>query len=232
MGYLVESSGRVTLPESAEHGAAAHARQRMLAVEGSGWLRDDEVATLGELAEFAAGTELTRDGDDLVVTTSEGSDPKWSDQARAFWEALAEQGAVGRVDVEGEDESRWSYVLAGGRLEQSGRNGWDGTGEGYGWEGGGAFADPDDDEDGTWPGTTLPPGGGSATSARTLREAIRFTPEEQAKRATRYLALGGLATVGGLGLLAADRPTGWVALGIGVLDLVIGLRARRSATGA
>lgn len=221
MGYLVVSSGRVTLAEEAEADALARARTRMLDVRDSGWLDADvELHDLGDLAEFAAGAALARDGDVLVVSTHEDSDPKWSDQARAFWEGLAEAGATGRVDLEGEDGARWSYALTAGAVEQTGHNGWDGTGDGYGWEGGGAFGDPDDD--GPWEDAPR-------AAAPALREALRFTPEQQARRARRYLAFGGLATVGGIGLLAADRPTGWLALGIGALDLAIGARAHRRA---
>lgn len=129
MGYLVTTSGRLRLPVSQEDAALTAARQQMLATD-SGWLSDDlETATLHDLAQFAASCRLERTGEDLFCHTDEDGDPKWSEQATAFWTALAPYVGEGRVDLEGEDDERWSYLFADGSVEQMGRNGWDGTGQ-------------------------------------------------------------------------------------------------------
>jgi hypothetical protein len=208
VGYLVETRGALVLPADREAAAFVSARAAMLAADG-GLQEDQEVEDLAGLAELAPDVALTREGDTVSCETGEAGDPKWSDQATAFWHALAPFVVSGRVDFQGEDGSRWSYVFEGGRLTQDGRNGYDGTGSGVahdGWLDG--LYDPDDDEDEgdeaqPWgPPAALPPPGPS-------RET----------RGKRYLGFGLAALVGGVALLAGGRPSGWLAAAVGAFDL-------------
>lgn len=129
MGYWIGTSGSLVLPEADEPRAVAHARRRMLEVEDSGWLSEDEpVTTLDDLARFVGAT-CERRGNVLVVDVDDEGDPKWSDQATAFWTALGDVVTSGRIDVLGEDGCRWSYDYTPDGVVQHGRNGWDGTGE-------------------------------------------------------------------------------------------------------
>ncbi len=201
MGYLVETSGRLRLPESQEPAALTAARQQMLALPESGWLSGDIVtATLDELAQFAAACHLQREGDDLVCVTDEDGDPKWSEQATAFWAALAPFVGEGQVDFEGEDDERWSYVFVEGRLEQIGRNGWDGTGESIDEVAPGSQDNP----------VAVPTGRKPRTSGR-------------------YLIIGCIALFGGIFSVSLGGIVGWLAIAIGVYDIYTGLRMRREA---
>lgn len=133
MGYLVETSGRLLLPLDRE-GAAFEALARAMA-DRDGWFapEDDEVqvSSLADLATFAA-TAVEREGEWLVLATDEEGDPKWSEQATAFYAELAEWVAEGTVVVSGEDGAEWRYVFAEGELTQLGVNGWDGSDEPFG----------------------------------------------------------------------------------------------------
>ena len=100
-----------------------------------GWFdpEDDEwqVSSLADLAPVAA-TSVKREGEWLVLATDEEGDPKWSEQATAFYAELAQWVSEGTVLVSGEDGAEWSYTFAEGRLTQSGVNGWDGSYEPFG----------------------------------------------------------------------------------------------------
>ena len=133
MGYLVETTGRLLLPSDCE-GAAFEALTVAMA-DRDGWFdpEDDEwqVSSLAELAPFAA-TSVEREGEWLVLATDEEGDPKWSEQATAFYAELAKWVSQGTVLVSGEDGAEWSYTFADGGLTQSGVNGWDGSLEPFG----------------------------------------------------------------------------------------------------
>lgn len=133
MGYDVETSGRVLLPRDREDAAFASVSAAMSGLDG--WFDPDDeqwpVSSLTDLAEYAAAS-VTRDGDWLVLATNEDGDPKWSDQATAFYADLARWVDEGEVHVSGEDGTEWRYTYAAGGLTQSGTNGWDGSTEPFG----------------------------------------------------------------------------------------------------
>ncbi|MBS43343.1 MAG: hypothetical protein CMH83_09325 [Nocardioides sp.] len=136
MGYTVEATGAVVLPADREQAAYDAAREAMTAHQG--WfsvdLVDDPespVTDLSSLVDFA-GAAMTRDGDRLLVSPAVDSDPKWSDQATAFWVALAPYADAGMVAFEGEDGETWMYRYLDGVLVQDGRNGFDGSTEPFG----------------------------------------------------------------------------------------------------
>ena len=133
MGYLVETTGRLLLPLARE--AAAFEGVRAAVADRDGWFdpEDDQwqVSSLTDLAAVAA-TSVEREGEWLVLDTDEEGDPKWSDQATAFYAALATWVTEGTVLVSGEDGTEWSYTFAEGELTQSGINGWDGSVEPFG----------------------------------------------------------------------------------------------------
>ncbi|MFC0031891.1 hypothetical protein ACFFMM_20420 [Micromonospora chaiyaphumensis] len=79
-----------------------------------------------------AGASVVRDGDWIEFGYDDEGDPKWSDQATAFYVAIAPFVRSGTVHVEGEDGARWSYTYAGGQVTQQGWNGWDGSVEPFG----------------------------------------------------------------------------------------------------
>ena len=139
MGYLVETTGRVLLPLDRERAALGALKAAM--ADRQGWFDpgDQEwpVTSLTDLASFAAAS-LTRDGEWLALDTDEEGDPKWSEQATAFYAELASWVSDGVVVFSGEDGTGWSYVYDAGRLTQSGINGWDGSAE--------PFGDPVEDE--------------------------------------------------------------------------------------
>jgi hypothetical protein len=100
-----------------------------------GWFDPDDeqwpVTSVGDLAPVA-GASVERDGDWLVLATDEEGDPKWSEQATAFYVELASWVTEGSVHLVGEDETEWSYSYADGVMTQSGVNGWDGSIEPFG----------------------------------------------------------------------------------------------------
>jgi hypothetical protein len=108
MGYLVQSSGRLLLPERLEPQVLAVLEVELLRHDG--WFHEDDVEVVDSLRDLAryAAADLTRDGDWLTVTTDRDGDPKWSDQAAAFYTGLARFVLQGEVRVEGEDGQRWS----------------------------------------------------------------------------------------------------------------------------
>jgi hypothetical protein len=133
MGYLVETTGRLLLPLDREDAAFAALTAAM--ADRDGWFDPDDdqwpVSSLGDLASFAA-TSVERQGEWLVLATDEVGDPKWSEQATAFYAELASWVTEGTVLVSGEDGAEWSYTFADGGLTQSGVNGWDGSTEPFG----------------------------------------------------------------------------------------------------
>ncbi|MEV4490064.1 hypothetical protein AB0K04_08105 [Micromonospora coxensis] len=132
MGYLVAPSGRLNLPQSDDAAAVAAAKAAMGGRDG--WFAPDGSAasdTLVDIAEAAAAS-ITRDGDWIEFGHDDAGDPKWSDQATAFYVAIAPFVRSGVVHVEGEDGSQWSYTYVDGRISQQGWNGWDGSVEPFG----------------------------------------------------------------------------------------------------
>ncbi|MCP3784700.1 hypothetical protein NLX85_15115 [Micromonospora sp. A3M-1-15] len=132
MGYLVRPSGRLNLPASEDVAAVAAATAAMAVRDGwysPGVSPSDD--TLADMAE-AAGASISRDGDWIEFGEDDQGDPKWSDQATAFYVAIAPFVRSGIVQIEGEDGARWSYTYADGRITQQGWNGWDGSIEPFG----------------------------------------------------------------------------------------------------
>ncbi|MGC4836839.1 hypothetical protein ACLQ3D_20285 [Micromonospora vinacea] len=132
MGYTVMPSGRLNLPES-EDAAAVAAVQAALVGRG-GWYRPDEFPSDGTLVDLAdpARATIVRDGDWIEFGYDDAGDPKWSDQATAFYVAIAPFVRSGTVQIKGEDGARWSYTYADGQITQQGWNGWDGSIEPFG----------------------------------------------------------------------------------------------------
>jgi hypothetical protein len=135
VGYLVEPSGRLNLLESDD--AAAVAAVKAAWAERRGWF-DPETQdafppsdTLADIASWAAAS-ITRDGDWIEFGYDDEGDPKWSDQATAFYVAIAPFVRSGIVHIQGEDDARWSYTYADGQITQQGWNGWDGSIEPFG----------------------------------------------------------------------------------------------------
>lgn len=128
MGYLVETSGRVHLPEDLERQAVTVLEVRMAAKQG--WFDADDpdqpVSSVSDLAAFA-GADARREGEWLVLATDEQGDPKWSDQASEFYRSLADFVREGEVHLRGEDERVWAYIYRDGGVVQRGDNGYDGT---------------------------------------------------------------------------------------------------------
>ena len=126
MGYLVETTGRLLLPLDRE--AAAFDALVAAMADRQGWFRPDDeewpVTSLADLATYAAAA-VTRDGDWLVLSTDEAGDPKWSDQADAFYEELARWVTEGTVSFTGEDGMPWSVTYAEGRMTRSETDEWD-----------------------------------------------------------------------------------------------------------
>lgn len=126
MGYFIETSGRIRLPAATEHHALTVLEVRLAGQQG--WFHQDEpVDTLDDLARFVGAT-LVRDGDWLTVGTDHEGDPKWSEQATAFYLGLEGWVSEGEVRVRGEDGQEWGYHYFPGGVSQLGVNGWDGTG--------------------------------------------------------------------------------------------------------
>ncbi|MGY0007610.1 hypothetical protein [Micromonospora sp. I033] len=132
MGYLVEPSGRLNLPESDDVAAVAAVRAAWAGRDG--WFDPEVLPPSDTLADIAwgAAASINRDGDWIEFGHDDEGDPKWSDQATAFYVAIAPFVRSGAVQIEGEDGARWSYTYGGGRVIQQGWNGWDGTVEPFG----------------------------------------------------------------------------------------------------
>lgn len=118
----MRTTGRILLPETSEHHLLTVLEVRMAAHDGA-FDPDAPVDTLGELAEYV-GVELIREGDWLTLATDEDGDPKWSDQAAAFYRGLEGWVASGMVELVGEDGSRWGYRYTPEGLTETGENGW------------------------------------------------------------------------------------------------------------
>lgn len=132
MGYTMGTDGSVVLPAEVEADAFDAAGAAMAPLQG--WYPTDgdpDAHTLDDLARFV-GAALTRDGDRLVFGTDEEGDPKWSDQATAFYLALASHVTSGEVRFVGEDGLEWRYRYENGSLRQRGINGWDGSSTPFG----------------------------------------------------------------------------------------------------
>ena len=127
MGYLVESSGRLLLPEPLEPQVLTVLEVELL--RHPGWFHEEQVEAVDTLADLArfVGADVTRDGDWLVVSTDEQGDPKWSEQATAFYAGLARWVLKGDVTLQGEDGAEWSYRYGPDGMVQDGVNGWDGA---------------------------------------------------------------------------------------------------------
>ena len=133
MGYGVETNGRLLLPADRED--AAFESLSAVMAEHEGWYDpDDDEWPMRSVADLAAvaGASVRRDGDWLLLETDEEGDPKWSDQATAFYTGLAPYVAEGSVSLTGEDGTEWSYGYADGAVTQAGLNGWDGSTEPFG----------------------------------------------------------------------------------------------------
>ncbi|BCL15614.1 hypothetical protein [Micromonospora sagamiensis] len=119
MGYLVVPSGRLHLPQSDEAAAAAAA---MTAMTGrSGWFDPGDPTasqTLTELGRWVAAS-IERDGDWIEFGPEDLGDAKWSEQAEAFYRALAPFVRSGTVHIEGEDGGQWSYTYADGQVTEA-----------------------------------------------------------------------------------------------------------------
>lgn len=125
-------SGRLNLPESDDEAATAAVTTALAGRDG--WFGPADAAPGGALADiaWAAAASITRDGDWIEFDHDDEGDPKWSEQATAFYVALAPFVRSGTVHLEGEDGAGWSYTYAGGRVTQRGWNGWDGSLEPFG----------------------------------------------------------------------------------------------------
>jgi hypothetical protein len=125
MGYLVESSGRLLLPERLEPQVLTVLEVELLRHQG--WFHEEQVEAVDTLADLArfVGAELVRDGEWLVVATDEQGDPKWSEQATAFYTGLARWVLKGEIRFQGEDGAQWSYRYEPDGMVQDGVNGWD-----------------------------------------------------------------------------------------------------------
>ena len=139
MGYGVATTGRLLLPADRD-GAAFDAVSAVMAAHDGWYDPDDDEWPITSLADLAAvaGARVERDGEWLVLDTDEEGDPKWPDQATAFYVELAPLVSGGSVLLSGEDGTEWIYTYADGTITQSGVNGWDGSTE--------PFGDPVDEE--------------------------------------------------------------------------------------
>lgn len=77
-------------------------------------------------------SQISREGDWLVLTTDPNGDPKWSHQATAFYAELSRWVSEGSVTFTGEDDETWSYSYSADGQTQTGFNGWDGSAEPFG----------------------------------------------------------------------------------------------------
>lgn len=121
VGYSMRTTGRIQLPESSEHHLLTVLEVRMAAHQGP-FHPDEPVETLADLAEYV-GAELTRDGDWVTLATDEEGDPKWSDQATAFYRGLEGWVTSGMVELVGEDGTRWGYRYAPEGVTETGETG-------------------------------------------------------------------------------------------------------------
>jgi hypothetical protein len=124
MGPLVVTSGRITLPEHLEGQALT-----VLEVElgGKDGPFDPDRLTVGptaveSLADLAslAGVTVLREGDALLFSTDHGGDPRWSEQAEAFWSGLGRFATGGEIHLRGADGATWSYRYSPEGVEQVG----------------------------------------------------------------------------------------------------------------
>lgn len=149
----MRTTGRILLPESSEHHLLTVLEVRMAAQQGA-FDPDVPVDTFGELAEYV-GAEVTRDGDWLTLATDEDGDPKWSDQAAAFYRGLEGWVTSGMVELVGEDGSRWGYRYTPEGVAETGDHGWGDA--------------PDDAPPATAPSAPYGPSAGAAPGTRDPR---------------------------------------------------------------
>ena len=125
MGYSVETSGQLLLPQDLEKQALTVLEVELAGRQGP-WSASEVVDTLEELA-WVGCTSVRREGDWLHLAPDLDGDPKWSDQATGFYVGLARWVQQGEVRLVGEDGARWSYRYAPDGVIQVGQNGWDGS---------------------------------------------------------------------------------------------------------
>ncbi|MEU8286920.1 hypothetical protein AB0C01_21565 [Micromonospora sp. NPDC048905] len=132
MGYTVRPSGRLNPPESDDDAAAAAAQAAMAGQ--AGWYKPDASPSIDTVADLAveARASIIRDGDWIEFGYDDEGDPKWSNQATAFYVAIAPFVRSGALHIEGEDGAQWSYTYVDGQITQQGWNGWDGSTEPFG----------------------------------------------------------------------------------------------------
>ncbi|GAA1873597.1 hypothetical protein [Asanoa iriomotensis] len=132
MGYSVWPSGRLLLPAADEDAAVRAAKAAFATREG--WFTAELFEPCDALADIAwVGTAAaTRHGDWVEFGRNHEHDSKWSEQATAFWVAIAPYVCSGTVHFSGEDGAEWSYSYADGRITQEGWNAWDGSVEPFG----------------------------------------------------------------------------------------------------
>lgn len=150
VGYIVETSGRIRLSEQAEREALTVLEVQLPSHQG--WFDGQDLDTLDDLGSFV-GVSLQRHGDDVLLATDDDGDPKWSEQATAFYRGLARWVTDGAVHFRGEDGETWSYLYTPDGLRQIGTNGWDGSSG----EPGGAPADRAVTDTPRAPGASSPP---------------------------------------------------------------------------
>ncbi|WP_148574260.1 hypothetical protein [Nocardioides caldifontis] len=124
MGPLVVTSGRITLPEQLEDQALT-----VLEVELGGKdgpfdpdrlvVGTAHVETLADLASVA-GVSVVREGDALLFSTDRQGDPRWCEQAAAFWQGLGRFATGGEIHLRGADGTTWSYRYSADGVEQVG----------------------------------------------------------------------------------------------------------------
>ena len=99
--------GEDRLARADEEEAVAALRLEVLGHRG--WLgEEDEINSFADLACVGAA-RISRSGDWVTFATDDLNDPKWTDQAEAFFLGLGRWVRQGNVVVEGEDGERWGY---------------------------------------------------------------------------------------------------------------------------
>ena len=124
MGYTVDVSGRLLLPEDREAEVLEFLRERVGDVDW--WPERPDLPVREELGVFL-NAECLRHGEWLVLSPDRLGDPKWSLRATRRYLWLSHLVSEGEVRVEGEHDETWSYVYAPDRFTQVGRNGYDGS---------------------------------------------------------------------------------------------------------
>jgi hypothetical protein len=206
VGYNVSVSGTVWLSQADEARLVPLLRDDMLDAEG--WLDSDEpVANLNDLATFA-GASCWRERDQVHFADDREGDPKWSEQATAFYLGLGHVVVRGEIRVRGEDDETWRYTYTPEGPVQHGLNGWDGSTTLTGGDEG-----QDEHEVQVTEGLEE---GGDTEAESDLRVRIR-----------RYTLFGALPAAGGGMMLAAGNNAGALPLVLGALNLAVAAQLRR-----